>query len=299
MDEQVIRLAGDLALTAVVRGQYIGPLANPRDGGRTMTVILERVGFRGETRVTPARDGTFRFGPLAPGSYVLGARIHAVPEVLVEFTLRAGETKDLGPLQLPLPGRIVGQVLDATGRPRTDVRIEVRRLGGDASRADVSDRLCRLDPQRQAWVVTSLPPGDYAFTARTLGAVGQVERVRVLAGETAQVTIRARRGVEQRFAARLRANPEQARHPRASQQGRVGFCIRDARGNTVLDRRFEATWTDRDQRVVEFTFRFAPGRYTARLEDHWGNAYPGNHRIVEFVIEAARPAAPIVVEFRK
>lgn len=131
-------------------------------------------------RTTTDDDGAFAIARIPAEVYVVSIRADGAPPVhLFDVELDEGEVLDLGVVERPLGGSVVGQVLGPDGEPREGTRVLV--TSDDHHGQTTSDAA-------GAFVLDALPPGTYEITA-TPGAANFWEALRYEARE--QVTVSA------------------------------------------------------------------------------------------------------------
>lgn len=111
--------------TATVTGRWPASVIAPS----LVRLRLERANWRRSVNTAPAADGSFSFGDLGAGAYVLVSDGGAYPRdiVLAEVEVGVGETVDLGELSPPAGTQLELDLVHPDGAPVTAAAIELRR----------------------------------------------------------------------------------------------------------------------------------------------------------------------------
>jgi hypothetical protein len=129
-------------------------------------------------------SGAFELTQLAPGTVRLVAQVEGrAPSQPLPLELAAGETRSEVVLELRLGATILGQVLDAAGRP--DARREVSVANWEAHHHSSHET-----DDDGSFRATGLPPGEFLVWAETEEGFRYQEQVTVAEGETVQVRLR-------------------------------------------------------------------------------------------------------------
>ncbi|MHC4578847.1 MAG: carboxypeptidase regulatory-like domain-containing protein [Planctomycetota bacterium] len=136
------------------------------------------------SRALAGADGSFRFGPLAPGAYRLEIHRDGQPTLHEDVAIPSGRTQDLGTVRFPTGGRIRARVFGSNGQPFPESRVSVASL-------DQSVYFTSKLADDGSALSEALAPGRYLVF---FGASGLVEEVGVAAGETTEVELHLRAG---------------------------------------------------------------------------------------------------------
>jgi len=214
---------------------------------------------RGELVALDA-TGAFRCGPLRPGAWDLRASVKGHPQHrLGQYDLVAGETRDVGTLLLPRPGRLVVHASLPPGADPGTCHCSARSTEGrDAGTFTLQDGVA------PAWTSGPLSPGEYEVSLMAgSGGPGDVFIVparataRVDEGRDTRVDLVAQRGVAQS----VRLHSPRVPAPAAR------VVVTDGTGQEVLARdvlwySYEESGPDDDGYV---SFVGLPGAYTLRV----------------------------------
>jgi RNA polymerase sigma-70 factor (ECF subfamily) len=181
--EVVLTLLPAARPTAFITGTLADPEGKPAEAARVMVLGLPVI--------HPEPDGSFRIGPLPAGWYQVEVRLGDLPPVTRTRELGAGETADLGKIQITRGGRIEARVRKPDGTP---IRCSIRVMNeeGDWGLAM---------PYSADGIATSEPAtaGDYAILLWQEGIASAWIPVRVEDGATASAEVVAREGVRRTF----------------------------------------------------------------------------------------------------
>lgn len=180
-------------VTAVPGGDPI-TIVLPRVQGFLRGVITTREGLpaagatartwltpENEVRAKAAADGSFRLGPLPPGTYFLELHLDGEPTLHLDgIAVGAEEVRDLGVLRFAAGGRIRARVV---GDGEGDAETLVRSLAGEITYS--------VRPDGDAVLSEELVPGRYLVSG---GMAGILEEAEVRAGETTSVDLKLRGG---------------------------------------------------------------------------------------------------------
>ncbi len=130
-------------------------------------------------RTTIAADGTFALEQVPGGSYVLSILAKGSPPVHKrDFEVATSGVLDIGTVELPIGGIVVGQVLGPDGQPREGTTVLVTNAEHHSQVSTDAEGVFRLD---------ALPAGTYEITA-TPGRANFWEALRYEAREQITVT---------------------------------------------------------------------------------------------------------------
>ncbi len=258
-DEVVLRALADARPSAFLLGRLLDTQGHVPE--QAIILAIDPVLGASEQGTPQADTGAFRLGPLRPGEWELRAFVKDHPQVeLGRFTLVAGETRDLGALVLPSPGRLVVSVTLPAGVEPGSTFCGARPPDG---RPWAELGLAGGSPP--TWTSGALLPGDYVLevATRTMGPdtvfiVPLMASVRVEAGADTRVDLVAERGVIQGLVLRTqRAEPPE-----------TIVRVLDAAGTEV--RRRSVHWNRRDENSTQSegypSFIGRAGRYTVKIE---------------------------------
>ncbi len=166
---------------------------DPTDGEDAEATFWSRY-----SRTHVLKDGSFEFALLRPGTYVLrapdgGWRDSPPPlapfgGVVVSGLRVAGAPLDPLLLQLKPAGRVVGRVVDGTGKPVDCARIQVFDANGVAVRADWAS----ASDAAGSFEIPSLAPGTYTVAARDGSRTARSAPIMIEVGKTGSVRIELR-----------------------------------------------------------------------------------------------------------
>jgi protocatechuate 3,4-dioxygenase beta subunit len=204
--------------------------------------------------------GAFRCGPLRPGAWDLRASVKGHPQHrLGRFDLAAGETRDLGTLLLPRPGRLVVHASLPPGADPGQCFCSARSSEGHLAHSFTLE-----DGVTPTWTSEALLPGDYEVTltsgsggADSVFFVPARASARVEEGRDTPVDLVALRGVAQ--SVRLHSLRLPAPATRVE--------VTDGAGSLVLAKEvhwysYEESGPDDDGYI---SFVALPGAYTLRV----------------------------------
>lgn len=214
---------------------------------------------RGELEPLDA-TGAFRCGPLRPGAWELHAVLRGQPNhPLGRFELVAGETRDVGALLLPRPGRLVVHAsLPPGADPGRCVCHARSSAGRDAGLLDLQEGATAT------WASGPLEPGGYEVTLQWASGgpddvfiVPASAAARVEEGRDTRVDLLVQRGVAQAIRLHSPRVPAPAAH----------VAVTDAAGREVLSR--DVRWYSLEEAGPEDDDYHAlvglPGPYTLRV----------------------------------
>jgi hypothetical protein len=201
-----------------------------------------------EVRARAAADGSFRVGPLPPGSYLVEIHLDGEPTFhhRPAIEILAGETVDLGAVRFPVGGRIRATLIDMAGGVLPDEVIEV--LSFDASITFAGER------DGAVFVSEELTPGSYLVRAE---ARGLVEEMAVGAGGLVNAELRVPAG------GKLTILVTQADGRPVTATTR----IEDVKGRVLRDYRYDSTafLTEGEWRVLAVDERGRRGEAVVRM----------------------------------
>jgi len=256
-DEVVVTIVPVAAPSAFLVGRLLDT-AGEVPAQATVGASDVRTG-RGDLAALDA-TGAFRCGPLRPGAWTLLAIVQGHPQhQLGRYELVAGETRDLGTLLLPRPGRLVVHASLPPGADPGRCHCTARSSEGRQARSFTLE-----DGVTPTWTSEPLLPGDYEVSLE--GGSGGADGVflvpaRAMAlveeGRDTRVDLVALRGVVQ---------PVQLHSTRLPAPA-IRVEVTDGAGSEVLVREvdwysFEESGPDDDGHV---SFVGLPGAYTLRV----------------------------------
>jgi hypothetical protein len=193
--------------------------------------------------------GAFAVEGLPAGRYTLTVSSTLAPNhALGERELAAGETLDLGAVELPDPARLVVHVRGLLGEPVEGASVELRTEEGYESRVPIAFEAPGTARSGPA------PPGRYALVVRAPGRATTRRVVELVAGETHELELELRPGVECRFELVVTAG-----------ENPPGIAARLLGEGGALALRCFAPDPERSGRI-ELTECLAPGRYRMLAE---------------------------------
>lgn len=222
------------------------------DGSPASAAILLPWSSYGNSPIEhPQADGGFRLGPYPPGEW----RLHlGLPGQLEHRRgprgLAAGETWELGTIQLSAPGSLELRIARASGAPEQEPALGLR-YGGSPTRD-------RLERQGELWRAESLAPGDYEIEVCGTGFAQARHAFLVREAETARVEILLEPGTCQ--ALRIEARGA------ATDELLLDLVLRDARGREL----FRGSSLREAGRPWERALWLAPGEYALELRTQGG-----------------------------
>jgi hypothetical protein len=126
-------------------------------------------------------DGRLETGRLPPGVYRLGVRNTDAGATLGTFELAAGETRDLGELVVPIPGRIELEVRDAAGQRLAE--------GGFTALCESTGMGAGITLRDGRGSAERLQPGTYVVVSDGYASPLAQQRVEVRSSETSRVVL--------------------------------------------------------------------------------------------------------------
>lgn len=188
--ELVIRIAAADLQSAFITGTVVDPAGTPVEAA----VLVETADRSLCTAFTHATDGTFRIGPLAPGSYrleILERSYGRQPIGTVDVV--ADQVRDLGMLRLAGPGRLTIDVEPVDGVNLEHVSVCVWPADEDWEGVHHPSEAARIaGPVFPA--TAELAPGNYDVVISGGNAIEQSTTVAVISGRTAAIRLTPCRG---------------------------------------------------------------------------------------------------------
>lgn len=173
--ELVIELSADEAPTSTLRGRFVDPSGRPIAASISVTNHAFTVGWYAFTN---PGTGTFRLGPLRPGSYTLIFEAKGYGRVPVRALAAApGESRDLGDIVAQPAGSVELTLAGASSGERRLVKFA--RRDGVVSHVFTDGRPVRAE----------LAPGDYVANIALGDGAGSSVAFTVTAGTTTAVTL--------------------------------------------------------------------------------------------------------------
>jgi hypothetical protein len=284
--EIVLHLSAAEVAGASVSGSWIDESGAPLLEHELRLQALEK---RGESTVARTDGaGRFRFDGLPAGEFVLTAdEERRRPRArLAEFTLAAGEARDLGVLSLPPDARLRVEVVGADGE------VPERLVGVllDPSR----EILGRLHPDGDALVSDPLAAGEVLVYLTARGYPDQWRRLLLTSGSEQECRIELGRGVPVELVVSLPAPVDDCQRSRSG--GRVHLAVRTLDDVPAFERRLDAPLEP--GRRIRLSIELPPGRYRGTLEDHTCENAPRPRARVECAFTIAEDGSePIEVAF--
>ncbi len=281
-----LRIHRDSIPSAFIAGRLVDSEGRPLGGVELSVWWVDAWRWLGSIPV--GSDGAFRLGPLASGRFDVTMETHELRTTLLEeFSLSAGEERDVGAVHVPATGSLVATFREDGERSPMDVPIVqiLDRRGERCAEPTLSGDTLRVE---------NLPKGSYrlAVEGSSRAAVASDQwTFEIEAGREARLDVRLRPGVARTLALAGPAGKYWA--------GWVQLVVRDSSGRIVHSRRVDRTsGTLEDTEGIAWVVTLGRGAYRVDAVSDLGMRAQQSIEITDLVadpapIEIRLPAPPL------
>jgi hypothetical protein len=249
-DDLLIRIADRDQPSVRISGRVIRP--DGEVGGGAMVVPWNSRFGGGPIHYAEVSTGRFDIQSLVPGTYRVHIQVPGQPWLaLASHVLAAGESWDMGDVELEEPGTVVAHITRAASAT-TKVELSVSAPGdlvsGDGWTLEIEEGTARSQP---------LAPGTYRLNVTGPGIASSSRPIQVEAGAITEVDLAIASGATRRVTFQC-----------AHRAHQLHLLVLDDTGQVVIER---AVYPSRDG-TAETVLCLAPGTYRVEASD------PDGHR---------------------